>query len=704
MKKMMIGIISLILIAGIGFGVYILIGQQKKEVTIEDVLPQNNMIFIHANNLDQDWKSLTKSPFWVKLNQVNLDATSKVGQTPLSAIIKGIKKEMETPAAEVVMEQFFGQEIALAAYPLDIDMNQLLALTPETLQLLMREVSSKFMLVTRIKGGAQFADFIMHFFNPSKQGLPTETIPYKDFTIRVVTIPELKVNIGYVVIKDLLVIGLGQEAVQKTIDTYLAKKETLRQDEMFQKAKARFGSSRDLMVYANAARILSMVQKNANGLIGILQKNEDLNEGIQENIESYQGEMSQIENFLNAFEAIVLTADWAQISEFNNGVIYEKSKLTPELLDLYACPDSENPTIKFIPKGAIGYQWNNCLKWRDLWAKAEQALESDGMRGEATQEKIAILEDSMGMSLDYDILPALGEEMGGVLYDFKFIPVPFAGEVPIPQLMIFVAVKDQAVIADLLKTTHQIPFFSHQENDYNGVTVHSFVPPTGDRMEIGYCFLDGYLLIAIDHNILKNAIDAKRDQNLAIISDPEFKRIDKGISGPNKSVSYLNVGELSRRIQKVVDWVGGMVNADFKKQEAFQSGSKKKLADVQEVLVQKRGEYAVLEKDMKMVKINFDNQNSYGMNMVKITQEMEDLQGQMDLKKMEIDEYEQEQSDLKGVLRGFQKTLRESGKRKKMVDEFVVPLLDALSGLNATSSRTTMEEDVLRMQIFVDLK
>ena len=105
---------------------------------------------------------------------------------------------------------------------------------------------------------------------------------------------------------------------------------------------------------------------------------------------------------------------------------------------MYSRAPRENRSIRFVPVDILAYQWNNTFSLKDYWEhiKQQTAGANQGQQGISSQQAVAVAEGFLGLSLERDILPALGDEIGGYLADVE-LGEPF----PIPELVLFMKIE-----------------------------------------------------------------------------------------------------------------------------------------------------------------------------------------------------------------------------------------------------------------------
>ena len=112
-------------------------------------------------------------------------------------------------------------------------------------------------------------------------------------------------------------------------------------------------------------------------------------------------------------------------------MLFDKTKMDLTLARSYSFKPQKNSTIDFVPKDIIAYQWSNCFDAGLSWDNFKQQLSKTPQRfpqGVSPEEIIAGIEQGLGINIEYDIIPALGNETGGFLSGINL-----QGPVPVPE-------------------------------------------------------------------------------------------------------------------------------------------------------------------------------------------------------------------------------------------------------------------------------
>ena len=194
MKKpvIIVSVLALVLAAGIIYKLTI------TKLPVDKVLPGGAIAYIQISDVEKQINEFKNTRLWKNIRKIDIEMLMGKGGATKDQIerYKTSKSEMTSFLGSLVIDKYFGKEIAIAMYPTEIK-----EISPDT----GLDFSSNLILVTRIKPETDFIEFLSKILN--KFGQKYE-ITEENHNGRKITIVKLngKVSLAYVRIKDLLVI------------------------------------------------------------------------------------------------------------------------------------------------------------------------------------------------------------------------------------------------------------------------------------------------------------------------------------------------------------------------------------------------------------------------------------------------------------------------------------------------------------------
>jgi len=554
----------------------------------------------------------------------------------------------------VLFQKFFGEEVAVAVYPMDltyVGLDNLLGL------------ASNLIFVTRLQPQAQAIEAISTIFDYDGE-VTKEAKSYKDHAFTVITFGErIPVKIVYVRIEDLLVISFDESTIYSVVDVFEQREPSLAEDAQYKKVQSRWVDAADSLFYANGEMFVAEMHDFVGGLASFFLRGKDYHNTIEVVLDKMQGLLGYSSNSQNPSHARL-------------DLFYDADVLEPGLRAMYSCAASENKTISFIPKTVVAYQWNNCLHLEYYWDEINKEVEKAAVQNteENVTNMVVMIESALGMSVQEDILPALGDESGAFLVGVDI------SNFPIPQLVLFIKVKNQDTIERLFDPLLAQPYVRIEEDDYQGVLIKYVPLPIGGTLQPAYGFFEDYLLVATSRQLIKTVIDVAQDPSLALLSNPHFAAVDAGLSDDNNSVAFIEVSQLMGIIKEVIEWGSDWFELSVKQKQAFQQGSQQRLADLTQEIERLTGELEDL-KGMQGAEDVVEPQVIEKQNALKAAQE--------------------KQVELQEIVEKLQDKKSNSQLGRLYIREVVIPILEGLEVYQGFGSKVKTHKGFLEMDVFL---
>lgn len=686
MKKLIIALLCLIIV-GIGIGIFW--KTRKAGSSIENILPENTLAYVHMKDVAQNLEGMAAAPFWKSLAGIDYDTLVKknVLKAEQKIFIDLVREQLLDVLTHPVSRRLFGREIVLAIYPSANDAGASLAQIKSLNPKVTEELLSGVFLVTRVDPDVQFVEFVSRFFSEYGPNISQGQVEYKGEIIRTITINPIGIKFGAVCLKDLLVIGIGEQAARASVDVLKGDKPALAQDPRFIQAQETFLAPSDMLGFLNFKTFLTLLKPQIEKLVGS-------NAGQTGAAETY----AQVEKFfaqMSGVKTFGFSAQLKPLVRLDSRFFFEPKELNPEYAPLYTCPAGENKTMAFVPKEVLGYQWSNCLKLDYYWEQIRQESVKKGV----SASQIDDFESRMGLDVEADILPAFGDEIGWYVSDIQL-----GGPFPIPKLLFFVKIRDKSKTENLLVKFKEQPFMAWQEETYNGVPIKYLPLPLGEDVQPGYGFLGDYLLIATSRQLIKASVDASGDPSLSLPASEAFKEINLGLTDKNRSVQFLKIGEVIEKMKGIIEWSAQWVTAKDKKTRAFKTGSEKPLEEVKADIALKEEELKGIRDQIISLEDSIWNKEAEGEDVSSRQAQLNSLKIQLDSKKAEITAANERQEELAKVVQEYDTHQQDEELRKLYFDELVYPLMEGLKSIIAYGLRVTASDKALESSILLKIK
>lgn len=674
MKKVLVIILILVVVV-IGIGVILQITEEP--VAVEDILPEGLVGYIRMTDLGKNIDSFKATRFWKGI--AGIDYERVLEQTGASdetmAVYDNFKKNLPSPATQALLKKFLGEEVVVAVYPTSFE-----DFSSENLL----KMASDVFFVTRLKPETQFAEFFATLFSSFQRQVSTQDVPYRNHTIHVVSTNDGRIRIGYVRIKDVLVFGVGEKGARACLDVFDKEKKPLSGDRLYLETHPSFLEGAHFTGYLDFKFLKKQLLQWAT------QNQEDpqlIQKQLEENLKQVKG-----------FTAMSYSGVFAEVSQFKTGVHFDRSDLSPDVLPLYDCSPKENRTFSFVPSGVLGYQWSTCYDLAHYWKQVQKEMQKgDSVPGTAipSREMIAGIEGKMNLSIEDDILPALGDEVGGFLTD-----IDTNGIFPVPKLIFFIKVTSREKAAKVIKTLiGQQTFVRPQEEKHGSATIQYVTIPLVANLQPAYAFVDDYLLITTDRQLLKDSLDTfKAQPSKSLIANQGFQDVNFGLTDKNNSVFFLQSEELMNKAQVVMDWANQWALMQVSKQDAFKKGSQRRLLDVRRDIESQKKELQELRTELGTIEKTLQDESGTEVSSIG------DMVKQIKEKEQGIQSSQEAVGELEEIIKGYDAKMVGSTARQVLVNELVKPLLKAFASVKAFASKVVFGEGILETFIYLKME
>jgi len=685
--RKLVFILAAIVVAGVL--AVVVVKFQKKELAIEEVLPQEAQLYAYFDNVEGNLNHLGRSQLWQSMSQIDYNRLAEQGLVDPQQLMlfQGIQSKLSDPQAQLILNKLFGKEFAVIVYPISIKISDLSNPAVLTTSTFMDDALSNLLIVSRIPADVQVAEFFSGLFQDFGGDTKKETLNYKDFTIQTVFFPQANLRLSYVRMKDLLVITVGERAAQKCIDVFKKERPSLAQDAQFTQAMKRSVKDRELFLYWDMEIFLSFMKDQVEALSSLVTQQAQETDAAQ-----VTEQLNQAFAAVAGFKTFTLSGHFDSLSKLQFNMFMDRTKLSPELASYYTCEATLNKTLKLVPPGVMGYQWNSCFHLEQYWDQVLKEFakkQADGGGGNIS-EQVQQIEATLGLSIENDVLPAFGDEFGGYLAD-----ISVGGPFPIPKFLFFVEVKDKNKTDKILSLLTRTPLLAFQQEEYADVTINYINPLLGgEDIQPGYAYLENYLLLAINRKVLKDSIDAYTGKAPSLSADPAFKEIDDGLTQENLNVFYVRMAAFANKLEDMIEWANLWAESQQKQREAFQAGSQQRLDIVLADIKRLQEDIQEMEKEKSSVTVQVTGTQLQAEEDPTSIEAVGLLEQSLETKKKDLQASQDQKAELEELIGSYEETGLSSQKRQLLLESLVYPFLSGLNSINAFAGRTTIEGDV----------
>ena len=675
MKRPVVIVSALVLVLAAG----IIYQSMTAKLPVDKVLPGGAVAYIRVSDVEKQINDFKATRLWKNIKNIDIEMLmEKSGATKKDMEgYQDAKKWFSSAFGGSVMKELFGKEIAFAVYPGNIK-----EITPEAI----REAASNIILVTRVRPEANFIEFVSKLINKAGKKADVSEETYKGRKITVINLGN-NTDLAYTKIKDLLVVGMGKKAASSCIDVINKDKPSLSQDKDYAATMSKFPKNESVAAYINFGSFVSALRQPVAA-------NPQMGKTLDKMLGLYSG-------FKTAGYA-----SFAKTNELKTVFFYDKTKMIPLYAKLYSFAPRKNETIKFAPENVISYQWGTFdfkSYWEYLRSEMEHPTIQVGQAGKAGQVDssaiikglISGLESKTGMSIDNELVPALGDEVAFILTDINV-----EGLFPMPELVACFKVKDKATIDKALDSLLKGGEVSFQSEAYKGVDLKYIALPFGANLQPSYCYLGDYLLVSLGRKSIKQSIDSSKGAAKSLLDNEDFKAVNHGLTGESNAVYFLKADVLMQRAKSVCEWLYGWMGIVEKQAEKYKEMAKTRsdalaagIAKDGTSLEESKTALSLLEKEIEGLK-------AQAADTTAKQAEADKMKDDIILKQNMLDK---EKKDLEQV-----KAMASRGTAKKMdlpvvklyLDNLVYPILDGFQSLKAVGSKITFGDNMTHSETF----
>lgn len=666
MKKIIFIILTVVLVLALGIIYYQI---KIAKLPIERVIPEQAIFYVRVSGIEESLQEFKTTRLWWNIRDIDVQLLlekSGLNQDEI-AQFNIYKPEFFRTVSELLLNKFFGQELALALYPNKISTFE----DPEALL----DIASNIVLVTRLAPEAEFIEFVSKLLNKCGQKFQTKLEEYKGHQITIVKLTD-KLSFAYVKIRDMLVVSLGKKLVIACLDVVAGDKSSLSKDKDYISTVSQFPRSSQTIAYGNLESFCS----NLRRLINILPESEQI---------PAEQKVRLLESFdkIAGLKTLGISSVSGKISSNKVVLTFDKAEMDPAIARACSFKPQKNITINFAPKDIIIYQWSNCFDAKMSWDNFQQELSKrpkEFTPGPSPEDIITGIEEELGKSIESDIIPALSNEIGGFLSDINL-----DGPVPIPEIVFFVKTKDKSAIKSIIDTLTEKNNLSVQPEEYKDIRIKYILLPFGRSFQPGYCFLDEYLLISTRPKLLKESIDSYNDKSISLAANKDFQAIDFGLTEKNNAAFFLKTDVLLRKVRGVCEWGVSWLSLMSTTLEAYQQKAEQYLDNL-------RRDIQIEQLELKSLKDN--------LQLTKEEQEITNLQAKIKEKEEKINlakkDLEEKEQELENMIQNSPVAKIDLSLVRLYLDDVVYPILDGLETNKAIGSRSIFSENTVEAQTF----
>ena len=680
MRKFILIVIAAALIGG---GAYYYLA--KNRLKVEDVIPRSPLFYLHVTDVKNNWNVIRKSNLWQAVAKIKYDVLLGDENMPAEnkAVVAFLKNSVNASLDNPVFENLFSKEIAVAVYPTSLAFMSSADLASVSMPAVIQRLMANVFFVTRVSAKAQLADLLTGVLKIDNNNYEVSSFDYKKHTIYTVKSKESQITFSAVMIKDLLIAGIGTAATQRTVDISYESELPLSQDEDYSSASSK-AEGKGLFVYGNVGEILKVSRDYLKNILVMLSRSNS--EETSKLVNDVIGRMQGITNIDFAVDI--------QKPQVVFDVFFNKEQINPEFSSFYLkCTPQKNSTLSFIPQDIAALQWQTCLDFPEIWKMVIQEAEK-----QSSQKIGGQMRSIAGIDIEKELLPVLGDEAGGYLKDIQT-----EGFFPIPRVLLFVKVKSPQKMDEILKRVADETLFGVEKEDYNGYPISYMKTPLGDMLKPAYAYLGNYWTISLSSELIKRSIDVAKGGAGSFAADPSYRGFNGELDQPATFVQVVKLSVLLKQIEGVIEFANTWITSQDRENETARAAAAQKIDDIRAKIAQDLETMRSLEKDQQSLEDEVWNKESQAMNADEKKGKLQQIKDQAAKLKADIDSAQAEEKNLVLTREKLPQKAPEMAARRLFLDEAVYPVLNGLNNVKAMGVHSTLQDKVFRTTIYFNV-
>jgi hypothetical protein len=526
MKKA-VGILIALLIVGAVGAYFFWYKPLSPPLAPAQILPADTLACLEVRNLKQTLDEFRDGPIGQAIGGIDVrEAALRLDADPeeIEELIK-VRDQVMQGVESPWFDEFFGQEVLIAIFPLEIDMGE-----EPSAELFQRSL----VLVTRPRQPADLIDTLGKMF-------------VKDLDITAETIEGHTINravatqgdgppIFYAVTRGLAVTGLDPDPILRCLNQSNGESAGLVALAPYQELEKSLGakSSDRFKLYWDLEASLKWIEDAAPRLGADPKEMEELRQGLK---------------YLAGFEALGITSSMESGKPITQKMRFrfDPENAHPMMAGAIGRSPETNPTLAMVPPDPIYYSWQNTQDLKGLW---ESLKSFEDFKAEDLKAFENSFQQFTGVSVD-DAVAAVGPQVAWVFNDLIT-----GGLFPVPELGLMVEVHKPDVLQRIISSLGDrigVPLATESMDDQ---LVTYAQTPLGEDLRPAFICSGDYCTIATNMRLLKRMVSPVKGEGLD--QNPKFKALDQGLSGDVNQVVFIDLQKGASKVKDVLKWSASM--------------------------------------------------------------------------------------------------------------------------------------------------
>lgn len=517
MKKVVFAVILTLCVAGVFVW---LRGDQVEGVTAADCLPSDVLFYAEQHELTDMYQDFSKSRLGRTLSRIDyLGIAAQIGEAGNGLVeAQAFWLKVNTALNDPVFDKLLGKECSIALFPA----NSFAAENPA------HAIEERLLLIARPRYGSAIVELIAPLLS---KDIKQSTVQFGSHTITRYFIDKDN-TVSTAFVGGLLLAGLEERLVRKSLDHYDSGKNTLQLNTDYQKLRSGFEGAQ-LFSYLSIPALISQGRM--------------LGQSLEEK------ERAEFMALLNQWQGWGAAAygGWHEndLVRDKAEILFNKKELDNRVARLCDVKPGVNDTLAFVPRDTLLYYWTNTINLPLLWDLYSSSATQ--LQPHAIDILSRELRDSAGVELE-DVLGMIGNEFAVIMKDV-------AGEgIPLPKVSVAVKLKEPEKFLQVFKVLLENADIPVSQEQYNGQEISYWGLAPQGALQPAYALLNDYLVISNSLDLLQQLVDLNKDSSSSLAKSPVMKVFGNDLLENNNSATYVHIAKLADSLKDIATWAGSM--------------------------------------------------------------------------------------------------------------------------------------------------
>lgn len=512
MKKIGVGLFLffcfLVLIA-------LLISRQEEKITAAEFLPENVLFYCEQQDFSALYKAFRRSRLGKTIARLDYAKTATELGVSVEKIqeIENHRRNISNILVSPAFQALLGKKFSLALFPAD---HFSLANPGAALE-------ERMLLIARPRHNIRLLKFLSPFFTG---GIEQTTVQYGSHSITRYRADKDR-TVSTVTVQGLVLIGLDERLVRKSLDYYDEKKDTLQQNETFQRLRKSMSQSK-MFTY------LSLSALYEQGL--------RISENLPE--KDRQAFLNLLKQW-GGWEAAAYGA-WQKGGFIQDKamILFDAQKLDSKIAELCAVKPSTNDTLAMVPVDVLFYYWSNTLNLSLAWEiYSSWMVDQSGDMNVLRQE----VRDSTGVELE-DLLSMVGKEFAFIVKDVD------SNGIPLPKAALVIQLKDPAAFLTIFEKIIEAAEIPISKEKYKDETIAYWGLAPQGGLQPAFSVQGEYLLLSNSMDMIKQIVNQQITPQNNFFKNKGIQQVGSGLFLENNSAAYIDIVLLAGFLKDLASW------------------------------------------------------------------------------------------------------------------------------------------------------